>query len=370
MITLSIAPFRIFQTTPPIYSSALTDTVVHILTIPLFPNRIPITSLTEFSTVVPFGAFNLISTSIVTQNVSDGASILHLLANLLTFLPPRYTSTNTLLLKDDALEVYLSLLNDLISRLPVGSMEAAKMKQPQSMDWKAQDDSDEDEPAPGRRMEIDLYPAISPPDARTATRLLTLISKPHITSLLNAADKSVQCWPHFVQLIINIGIKWPSKREDVLSTIAVSNGSFVFKRLWRDSVRSSPLGKDEKGSFLRSAAYKNDWPPLLMLTDLYTQALLTMDDDEFFSTTARTNNTIAARNPFSIGEVILFSRQLLNIVFPLYWNEDSGAVETGQIFGLPISWGLLRERITKCLQGIHSREYVLFVDVETDLIPF
>jgi ubiquitin-protein ligase E3 C len=295
--------------------------------------------------------------------VSDGTSILHLLANLLTFLPPRYTSTNALF-KDDALEIYLSLLNDLIGRLPVGSMEAAKTKESRSMVWRA-DDSDEDEPAPRRRMDIDSYPAISPPDATTAKRLLTLVSKSHIASLLTATEKSAQCWPHFIQLIINIGIRWPSKREEVLSTIAVTkeisaaNGSFVFKRLWRESVRSSPLGKDEKGSFLRSEKYKNDWPPLLMLTDLYTQALLTMDDDEFFSTTARTNDTVAARNPFNIGEVILFSRQLLNIVFPLYLIEDSGAVETGQIFGLPISWGLLRERITKCLQAIHAREYVL-----------
>lgn len=83
-----------------------------------------------------------------------------------------------------------------------------------------------------------------------------------------------------------------------------------------------------------------------------------MGDDEFFSTTAKSGNVVVSRNPFTIGEVIELSRKLLNIVFPLYWNETQEG-NAGQIFGLPITWELLRERITKCLQAIHAREYVL-----------
>lgn len=337
------------------------------LTIPQFPNRIPISSLTDYSIRVPFGSFNLISPSTITQQVSDSTSTLHLLANLLTFLPPRYSSAAASSLKGEGLRVYLELLNGLLSTLPVGSLEPPKARQLDTMDWKAYD-SDDEEPAPRMRMEVDSTPSISPPDTKTAKRLETLILKDHITSLLTAADKSVGCWPQFVQLLINIGVKWPSKQEEVLSTIATSNGGVIIKRLWRESVRSSPLGRDETGSYLKTAAHKDHWPPLLLLTDLYTQALLTMDDDEFFSRTARTSNTIAARNPLTIDEVSLFSRQLLNIVFPLYWNEDTGVAETGQIFGLSIPWGLLRERITKCLQAIHAREYVNPVIIELQLI--
>jgi hypothetical protein len=60
------------------------------------------------------------------------------------------------------------------------------------------------------------------------------------------------------------------------------------------------------------------WPPLLLLIDLYTQALLTMGDDEFFGTGVAN----APRNPLSLGEVISLSRRLLNIAFVLYWRED------------------------------------------------
>ena len=132
-------------------------------------------------------------------------------------------------------------------------------------------------------------------------------------------------------------------------------------------MRSSQLGKDETGQFLRDLnSFKNDWPPLLLLTELYTQALLTMGDDEFFSTAVPARNkatSSAARNPFSVGEVITLSRQLLNIVFPLYWNE---APKTS--LGVPISWELVRERITACLKAIHARESVnIFVAYELTL---
>ncbi|KAG8812122.1 hypothetical protein FRC17_002178 [Serendipita sp. 399] len=137
--------------------------------------------------------------------------------------------------------------------------------------------------------------------------------------------------------------------------IVVGSGSFIFKQLWRDSVRRSPLGADATGSALRNLRYKDDWPPFLLLTELYTQTLLTMTDDEFFSSTPRTGST-AARNPFIIGEVVLFSQRLLNIAFYLYWNEDANSIQSSTIPGLPISLELVRERFTKCLQAIHARD--------------
>lgn len=91
------------------------------------------------------------------------------------------------------------------------------------------------------------------------------------------------------------------------------------------------------------------WPPLLLFIDLYTQALLTMGDDEFFDTGVAN----APRNPLSLGEVISLSRRLLNIAFVLYWREDSNQ---GQFMSGQLNRNGTRDKVTRCLQAIHARE--------------
>lgn len=119
-----------------------------------------------------------------------------------------------------------------------------------------------------------------------------------------------------------------------------------------------------------------------------------MGDDEFFSSAPATvsssalaaasssNNamnqsmTVAARNPLTIDEITRFSKQLMNIVFLLYWREDLigvsatanevTSVQSGPaVPGLPnLRLEAARERMTKLLQAIHAREYVPYsIDV-------
>ena len=88
--------------------------------------------------------------------------------------------------------------------------------------------------------------------------------------------------------------------------------------------------------------------------ELYTQSLLTMGDDEFFSTGS---NTGSPRNPLTVDELRVFSRQLLNIAFTLYWREDQTNVNDGGIPGrLNLKWAGVRQKITNCLLAIHARE--------------
>lgn len=100
-------------------------------------------------------------------------------------------------------------------------------------------------------------------------------------------------------------------------------------------------------------AHASSWPPLLFLTDLYTQSLLTMGDDEFFSSSPSVD---APRNPLTLDELTSFSRQLMNIAFTLYWHEDQTNVQEGGVPGTVIKWEGVREKVTKCLQAIHARE--------------
>lgn len=95
------------------------------------------------------------------------------------------------------------------------------------------------------------------------------------------------------------------------------------------------------------------WPPLLLLVEMYTHALLTMGDDEFFSTATRPN---APRNPLTLDELGAFSKQLMNITFPLYWNEDQFNVKEDCVPGSTVRWEVAREKLTKCLKAIHLRE--------------
>ncbi|KAG8821912.1 hypothetical protein FRC18_011175 [Serendipita sp. 400] len=352
LIELCVAPFKQFRSSQPAYHQSLTQVMVHIMTIPLLPNRI-LSSLADFNNHVPFGALDLVDLATVSNVVTVDVSTLHLLANLITFVSPRHAPNTQLPMTNAALLSYISLLNNILSVIPSNSLEIWKEDLTSVNPW-ANDDSDEED-HPSAPRSVRSRPSIFPTDEKTAAKLSNLVSQANMDSLLIAANRSPSTWQQFLQLVINIGAKWPAKRESVLSTIVVGSGNFIFKQLWRDSVRRSPLGADISGSALRNPQLKNDWPALLLLTELYTQALLTMTDDEFFSNTARTGST-AARNPFIIGEVVLFSRQLLNIAFYLYWNEDANSIQSCTIPGLPVSWELVRERFTKCLQAIHARD--------------
>jgi ubiquitin-protein ligase E3 C len=90
----------------------------------------------------------------------------------------------------------------------------------------------------------------------------------------------------------------------------------------------------------------------LLLIDLYTLALLTMGDDEFFGGGVAD----APRNLLSLGEVISFSRRLLNIAFALYWRDDQISSVQGQSAFIQLDWNGIRDKATRCLQAIHARE--------------
>ena len=77
-----------------------------------------------------------------------------------------------------------------------------------------------------------------------------------------------------------------------------------------------------------------------------------MGDDEFFST----GSVNGPRNPLTLDELTAFSRQLLNIAFTLYWNQDSLSMQ-GYVPGMAnLKWESVREKTTRCLQAIHARE--------------
>ena len=103
------------------------------------------------------------------------------------------------------------------------------------------------------------------------------------------------------------------------------------------------------------------WPPILFMCDLYSQALITMGDDEFFGSTT-------ARNPLNLDELVSFGKQLLNIAFTLYWRDDQTLMQETYVSSeVRCTWEDVRDKATKCLLDIHAREYVSFFVVKTDV---
>jgi ubiquitin-protein ligase E3 C len=90
--------------------------VANLLTIPLLPYRLPLKSLGSFSASMPFSDLNVISPHLVTPIVEslDESSRIHLLSNLVSFVPPRYPS-----LSKEAVSAYLQLLTALLNSLPI-----------------------------------------------------------------------------------------------------------------------------------------------------------------------------------------------------------------------------------------------------------
>ena len=192
--------------------------------------------------------------------------------------------------------------------------------------------------------------------------------------------------PALVEYLLALSTVWPGVLGAVLAT-----GAGLVREVYREYVRGSFLGKNADGSLL-DPRHIGEWPALLFLTDLYEQALRTMGDDEFFgssgssadgvfgsqahtlgsgSSSTRTHGVVAVaqvqRNPLTLDELRVFSRQLLNIAFVLYWREDVGEVNGGmmaRVVGeggeggkvVRCTWEDVREKVTRCLVGIHARE--------------
>ena len=88
------------------------------------------------------------------------------------------------------------------------------------------------------------------------------------------------------------------------------------------------------------------------MIELYSRSLLTLGDDEFFSSSA------ASRNPLAVYEVVGFSALLRNIAFALYWQEGLTDESASQLAGTHMHLADLRALTTRVLHQIYDRECV------------
>ena len=332
------------------------------MTLPLLPNRFPLTSLTNFSANLA-----LTNAFVLSPSISRLISVLgveekvHLLANIAAFAPPRYTT-----LSPASLATLLNLLAAVMMSLPTGALGPNQSAVASKQVAESESDSDlEDSP-------VNQVP-LPRLDERTSKRLQTLPTPTHISSLIRATQNHTMSRIAFCDFLFALCLAWPLRSDGVLSTVVVSTGGGFVRELYRGYVRSSPLGK-EVGlttllgmlspfyfiicplTLLADTANADAWPPLLFLTDLYTHSLLTMGDDEFFSGFDAPARANVPRNPLSLDEITSLSRKLLNIAFTLFWREGQIGAQDGVIPGLNLKWEAVGRKLTHFLQAVHARE--------------
>ncbi|KAI0771097.1 HECT-domain-containing protein [Trametes elegans] len=347
-----LAPLASLLTAPlahqDLLAPSLREIVLAIFTVPLLPNRL-LPALGPFSARLPLASFNLVPLHIVdTPSLSSLESKIHLLANLAAFMPPRYS-----VLPPTAFSTYLQLAARLMNALPTHALEPRENKPGTAKNWADEDDEEESETQVSVVVSFEPKQPLPQIDEKTLKRLQTLPSSDHIASLLRAAQNQTLL-PSVIAFSFALSTVWPTRRDKVLTTIMAYNRGGLVREIYRGFVRRSPLGRDDSFAELAKPEHASEWPPLLLLADLYTQALLTMGDDEFFSSG---NNPNAPRNPLSLDELTEFSRKLLNIAFALYWREDTTSVQEGSVPGLgSVKWENVREKATNCLQALHARD--------------
>ncbi|KAG5644449.1 hypothetical protein DXG03_008348 [Asterophora parasitica] len=346
LIQLVVFPFETFDPASPEFKAILTSTLTRVLTILLLPNRIPIASLTLLSAQIPFAHLSSLDTSLESILTSTTqAEKLHLVANLQVFVPPRYK-----LLPLPSLHTYFRFLTGLLNALPVGTLNPLPKKSKSKDAYESNDDE-------SVRVEVVTTFSVPsnqpPPDPRTLARLRTLASPAHLSSVL-----SMPLHGPTVPLLHTLAVVYPS---EVPRHILALRPALV-REVYRGWVRGGGLGGDVNGFH----GGEEKWAAMLLLVELYTQAMLTMGDDEFFgdgssarNSSKTTNVTTAplARNPLTLDELVEWSRQLRNIAFALYWRGDDQAALGALVGGeVRCTWESIRERVTRCLVGIHARD--------------
>lgn len=360
-----------------------------ILTIPqlLTPRRLSPTALNAFTgpkSSLP--VFDLIETLNKTASLAqDQATKLkyaYLLANIITIVLKRLVAApggSTIGLKSGKeLVAILDAFRICLDNLPTGLLAG----EPKGKSAETAIDVGLDE-------DVDMTTENVPTSGSAAASLdpvtyasIELLASENLLSALVAASTrySGTSRPALSSFLVALIYSWPAKRESIVNTLVYSDmvaaGRGVIRELWRGWVRPSSLMKTISGSSVQASSslttsiinaltnsqYKDDWPHLILLAELYARTLLTLGDDEFFTNVAGPGrgNAPVSRNPLTTDEVIGLSGLFRNIAFTLYWQpEVLKNANTGQlnyVVGSKVSLEGLRGLSTQLLQMIHARE--------------
>ena len=248
LMYLVTIPLSTVPSDSPQYAHYLAMIFSEILTIPLLLNRLPLDHLPKFISRLSLSSLNVLDphiTSIV-QSCNQESRI-HLASTIFLFLSPQYKA-----LPPPALSTYLQLSIILFNEFPTNFISASSRatKTTKRID-SHQSDSDD---GLSTRVKVVAKFSTAPPllqvDDKTMKRFQNVIAAPHLTSIISATRYNPALFPHLLQYIFTLMTTWPSSREQILNVVLATTGGGLVREVYRELVRGSPLGKEEKSERL------------------------------------------------------------------------------------------------------------------------
>lgn len=184
------------------------------------------------------GSFHLLGPSL-----SEIASVIHIqskahvIANLVVFMPPRYTK-----LSARSLGVYLELLCALLDSIPLDAFEPLSSD---NSSWTLDGDEDEATPLSNARSAVALKI-----DNKTRARLHTLPSRNHLLSLVTASASHTSARLTLYKFLLSLYTAWPAHKNSISNVMITFSGGGMIRELYKGHVRTSPLGRTDEPKVL------------------------------------------------------------------------------------------------------------------------
>ncbi|GAA6055060.1 hypothetical protein JCM3770_001778 [Rhodotorula araucariae] len=232
------------------------------------------------------------------------------------------------------------------------------------------------------RMGVATAPAAPEPLALSTRRSLSLLAAPtHLRTLLALSTRhAASTRPALASLLTTLlALLAPgTARDAALHTLLYTPAAAgLLRELYRAHLRAGPLARALAAARERTQgvlaalvdpahAASGEWAVLVLVIEMYSRALVTLGDDEFYAAAAAPAGGAtgasagAARNPLSLDEVVGLSALARNVAFALYWSEDGNAaalpLAQRRVHGTGCSWQDIRGVMTRFLQQVHARD--------------
>ncbi|KAF9125060.1 hypothetical protein BGW39_007686 [Mortierella sp. 14UC] len=363
--------------------------VGNILTVPLLPNRMPIETLSTFTSRLPLDAIllHLSRTSLIALTSLPQYKITPLLANILAFGYQRVTK-----MVPAISNAYLHVLTALLGLVPRDSIESASKR--------AVDDDEDMDDIEWRSEEL---PGSSPksPTSSTAkldSRMMKWLSlaydSSHLGDILGSIEKSTTVATtatgttqdilsadsvgEITHLLLNLITLFPSHKINILSNLMyfkfgskskATSGSgaaqatsgkalsvsiitifldaFTSTKLYEQLLQSMQRDTPLSVQLVMDQGHAKAWNLLAFVAELYCQILVTMGDDEFYDD---------KKNPIGLQSVITLASVVRDVAFLLWWNDNSLNMESNVGGSMNLKVGYLRDIVTKLTRQLHARD--------------
>ncbi|KAK3848260.1 MAG: hypothetical protein J3R72DRAFT_518935 [Linnemannia gamsii] len=363
--------------------------VSHILTAPLLPNRMPIETLSTFTSRLPLDAIllHLSRTSHTALTNLPQYKATPLLANILAFGYQRVAK-----MTPTVSNAYLHVLTTLLGLVPRDSIESASkhaVDDDEDMDdieWRSED-------LPGSSPKS---PSLSTAklDARMMKWLALAYDSNHLNDILGSIEKSTTIATtatgntqdilsagsvgEITHLLLNLITLFPSHKINILSNLmyfkfgskskttsgagaAQATGgkalsvsiitifldaftsTMLYEQLLQSMQRDTPLSVQ----LVMDQGHAKAWNLLAFVAELYCQILVTMGDDEFYD---------EKKNPIGLRSVVTLASVVRDVAFLLWWNDNSLNMESNVGGSMNLKVGYLRDIVTKLTRQLHARD--------------